>query len=192
MSGMGKVLSTLTASAICYSQLGLLLSSACGGSVANSPTISDAGGAQDGSMQDGGASIDGPSANDTSTSPEGSATDSSAPPDSSASDDSGPVVDASQLDIWQPPDAPADAPPADSSSCEQNPGDGSLPYCVICADDNWHCGDITLPQCPPWNEGSATCATPNAECFTCNQTSGTQFLCYGSTWQDVSAWSCKP
>jgi hypothetical protein len=109
-----------------------------------------------------------------------------------ASGDAGSSEESGLIDAGIPEPAP------DSSQCNRTSG-----VCVFCSDQNWHCGDMVWPACPPGTdlEAGAYCAglpIDNNDCFVCaNDGSGDLWPCVGvmpkeAYWGKPIPYACSP
>ncbi len=89
--------------------------------------------------------------------------------------------------------SPHDAglPNPDSSACVMQPADGAEAPCVLCSDDNWHCGALVYPTCPSGAEAGAPCAitSPPMQCVQCDGPMGNELSCMmfpkGTFWERI-------
>ena len=150
---------------VCTVSLGI---AGCGGSVESGPRDGSGGpSGRDGAASDAPES-DGSTAQDATTTQDGAAPDGSTTRDGSSVDAT--ATDGSIEDSGAPPDAPA----VDSGQCIVLP-DGGTPPCILCSDDQWHCGTEVLSPCPPGVAINTPCSTVNQSCFGCNAQTGVGF-----------------
>jgi hypothetical protein len=74
-------------------------------------------------------------------------------------------VDGAYLDTGAPADANALKPEVGTPECDVYDPSGNV-VCVVCADDNWHCGLEVLQPCPQGTQTHSPCAS-HAECYLC-------------------------
>jgi len=78
-------------------------------------------------------------------------------------------------------------PEVDSAACSMPDGP-----CVLCADDNWHCNDLTLPSCPSGIQAGNSCAGfPSFACLACEgDGSAEEYQCRG-VWKSYLPQTCS-